>query len=104
MQQHYELGQYLRRRYKDLLPSVYNVDDIYVRSSDVDRALQSATWNLLGLYPPTVENTDQHFQFVPIHTAPIEQDKKIARIPSTTDVSGISLRQAMQAVFAQTVS
>ncbi|KAJ8944268.1 hypothetical protein NQ318_009645 [Aromia moschata] len=50
-QRHYELGKWFRNRYDSFLPKIYSPDDIYVRSSDVDRTLMSAAANLAGLYP-----------------------------------------------------
>lgn len=51
---HYDLGQRLRKRYVvDLafLPGSYSRDALYVRSTDIDRTLMSATSQLMGLYP-----------------------------------------------------
>ena len=51
----YDLGQFLRQRYmKDhqLLNETYHHNQVYIRSSDVDRCVQSAETQLAGLYPP----------------------------------------------------
>ncbi|PSN43945.1 hypothetical protein C0J52_03761 [Blattella germanica] len=77
-EQHYELGQWLRNRYKDFLPELYNRDDIYVRSTDVDRTLMSAASNLAGLYPPEgrqIWHKNMHWQPIPIHTMPEKEDE-----------------------------
>ncbi|KAJ8916057.1 hypothetical protein NQ315_010925 [Exocentrus adspersus] len=74
----YRLGQWLRERYSGFLPDVYNVSDIYVRSTDTDRALISAQANLAGLYPPIKnEKADdvQLPQYIPIHTLPTNEDQ-----------------------------
>ncbi|XP_067883590.1 lysosomal acid phosphatase-like, partial [Heterodontus francisci] len=78
MRQHYELGQYLRRRYKDFLNSSYDRHQIYVRSTDVDRTLMSAESDLAGLYPPhghQIFNPDVNWQPIPVHTVPEKYDK-----------------------------
>eukprot|EP00357_Protocruzia_adherens_P033549 CAMPEP_0115010638 /NCGR_PEP_ID=MMETSP0216-20121206/23443_1 /TAXON_ID=223996 /ORGANISM="Protocruzia adherens, Strain Boccale" /LENGTH=339 /DNA_ID=CAMNT_0002378907 /DNA_START=990 /DNA_END=2009 /DNA_ORIENTATION=+ len=55
MRQHYLLGKELRRRYVDkegLLSASYVPTELYVRSSDYNRTIQSAQSQLMGLYPP----------------------------------------------------
>ncbi|XP_072374836.1 prostatic acid phosphatase-like [Scyliorhinus torazame] len=78
MRQHYELGQYLRRRYKDFLNSLYEREEIYVRSTDIDRTLMSAESDLAGLYPPhggQIFNPDLKWQPIPVHTVPVKDEK-----------------------------
>lgn len=78
---HYELGRYLRSRYDGFLPAVYSVNDIYVRSTDVDRTLMSVEANLAGLYPPTssqIWNKNISWQPIPIHTTPEHEDALLA--------------------------
>ncbi|XP_067833612.1 lysosomal acid phosphatase [Heptranchias perlo] len=78
MRQHYELGQYLRHRYKDFLNSSYDRQEIYVRSTDVDRTLMSAEADLAALYPPQghqVFHLDLNWQPIPVHTVPVKEDK-----------------------------
>lgn len=61
MQQHYELGQFLRRVYVDnlkFLPETYDPRYIYVRSSEVDRCIRSAMSLLSGLYPAVTPNDE----------------------------------------------
>ncbi|PXF42081.1 Prostatic acid phosphatase [Gracilariopsis chorda] len=63
---HYELGKRLRQRYVDtgFLPEAYSPRDVYVRSTDIDRTLVSATSQMTGLYPPgTAANTDVRVRF-----------------------------------------
>ncbi|XP_072374846.1 lysosomal acid phosphatase-like [Scyliorhinus torazame] len=83
MRQHYELGQYLRRRYKDFLNSSYEREEIYVRSTDIDRTLMSAQSDLAGLYPPhgrQIFNPDLKWQPIPVHTVPVK-DEKFLKFP-----------------------
>lgn len=80
-QQHYELGQWLRNRYSSLVNETYSKNEIYVRSTDVDRALMSAQSNLAGLYPPKgkdVWKQDLAWQPIPVHTVPKKHDKTLA--------------------------
>lgn len=85
MQHEYELGLKLHQRYMidlALLPTKYQPNTIYVRSTDFDRTIMSAQSLLLGLYPLGSGPSDHHstpalpsgFQPVPIHTVPMSQD------------------------------
>ncbi|XP_054734328.1 prostatic acid phosphatase [Anastrepha obliqua] len=79
--QHYELGKWLRQRYHSLLNLTYSEDEIYVRSTDIDRTLASAMSNLAGLYPPVgneIWNKDIAWQPIPVHTIPERLDKELA--------------------------
>lgn len=71
------MGQWLRKRYGSLLSDTYSKDEIYVRSTDVDRTLMSALSNLAGLYEPVkkdIWNPDIHWQPIPVHTQPEKTD------------------------------
>ncbi|XP_044761077.1 lysosomal acid phosphatase-like [Coccinella septempunctata] len=77
IQQHYNLGRWLRERYADFIPSKYNKKDIYVRSASADRCLMSAASNLAGLYPPTEDqiwNPNLPWRPIPIHSKPKSED------------------------------
>jgi hypothetical protein len=85
MQQAYQLGLKLNQRYKvdnQLLPTNYQVNTIYIRSTDYDRTLMSAQSLLMGLYPlgtgPALPDANPalpaNFQPIPIHTVPTAQD------------------------------
>ncbi|XP_060069590.1 lysosomal acid phosphatase-like isoform X2 [Ylistrum balloti] len=80
MNQHYELGQWIRNRYMGFLSSNYNNTEMLVTSSDEDRCLMSAACNLAGLYPPAGEqvwNSNMTWQPIPIHTKPKYEDNRI---------------------------
>ncbi|XP_074025808.1 testicular acid phosphatase homolog [Leptinotarsa decemlineata] len=78
----FNLGKWLRRRYSGFISEKYNAQEIFVRSSDVDRTLMSAAANLAGLYYST--NSSEMWQDglpwdpVPIHTAPEDDDEIVA--------------------------
>ncbi|XP_035775873.1 prostatic acid phosphatase-like [Anopheles albimanus] len=78
---HLQLGKWLRARYNSLLRPTYSNDELYVRSTDVDRTLMSAEANLAGLYPPQgsdVWDTGLTWQPIPVHTVPEELDAVLA--------------------------
>ncbi|NWS40217.1 PPAP phosphatase, partial [Probosciger aterrimus] len=81
IQQQYELGQYLRRRYSYFLSVVYKqceASTIYVQSTDCDYTLMSAQASLAGLYPPTQDqiwNPGILWQPIPVHTVPLSHDR-----------------------------
>uniref|UniRef100_A0A8C3IGH8 acid phosphatase n=1 Tax=Chrysemys picta bellii TaxID=8478 RepID=A0A8C3IGH8_CHRPI len=78
IQRQYELGQYMRKRYKHFLSTVYNQFEIYVQSTDADPTLMSAQASLAGLYPVAgnqVWNPKILWQPIPVHTMPVSHDK-----------------------------
>ncbi|KAJ8982319.1 hypothetical protein NQ317_006664 [Molorchus minor] len=50
--QHFELGRFTRRRYRDFLPLRYTREDFSVQSTILDRTFMSAASQLSGLFPP----------------------------------------------------
>lgn len=82
MQQEYELGKYLHKRYKALIPAdVYPNKLVYVQSTDRERTLMSAGSVLAGLFPPTENqrwNKNILWQPIPIHTIPLNMDHVLA--------------------------
>uniref|UniRef100_A0A336M3V2 acid phosphatase n=1 Tax=Culicoides sonorensis TaxID=179676 RepID=A0A336M3V2_CULSO len=80
-QQQYELGQWLRNRYNSLVTEKFSNKNIYVRSTDVDRAIMSAQSNLAGFFPPKgldVWKPDLDWQPIPVHTVPEKHDKVLS--------------------------
>ncbi|KRX05924.1 hypothetical protein PPERSA_01002 [Pseudocohnilembus persalinus] len=49
--QHYVLGKHLREEYGDFLDETFSQSQMYVRSININRTLQSAQSQLYGLYP-----------------------------------------------------
>ncbi|XP_055307975.1 prostatic acid phosphatase-like [Sitodiplosis mosellana] len=85
--QQYELGKYIRRRYlKKLISEYYLPNEVYIRSTDVDRTLISAQCNLAGLYPPTGQQVWQasfKWQPIPVHTVALESDYLLYPVPTS---------------------
>uniref|UniRef100_A0ABM5GPL8 acid phosphatase n=1 Tax=Pogona vitticeps TaxID=103695 RepID=A0ABM5GPL8_9SAUR len=80
MQQQYELGQYIKKRYSNFLSHAYKREEILVQSSETDRTIMSAQANLAGMFPPTGEqvwNPDLLWQPVPVHIVPKGHSPKL---------------------------
>lgn len=78
-ERHYEFGQWIRNRYTNFLPEEYSPNDIYIRSTNVDRAIMSGAANLAGLYRPNKkqqwnDNVGKLWQPIPIHSVPRNMD------------------------------
>uniref|UniRef100_A0A8R1IYD1 Acid phosphatase n=1 Tax=Caenorhabditis japonica TaxID=281687 RepID=A0A8R1IYD1_CAEJA len=74
--QQYRLGQWLRKRYGKWLGDRFEINAVYVRSSDYNRTLMSAMANMAGLFPPKQPIGDGLlWQPVPVHTRPKPMDK-----------------------------
>ncbi|XP_026947363.1 prostatic acid phosphatase isoform X3 [Sagmatias obliquidens] len=95
MEQHYELGQYIRKRYEKFLNKSYKHEQVFVRSTDIDRALMSALTNLAALFPPegiSVWNPSLPWQPIPVHTVPVSEDRDFIEIlPKFTGYHGQDL-------------
>jgi len=80
---HLQLGKFLRKNYGDFLAPFYNPEEIYIRSTDVDRTLMSAQSNLAGLFPPHLNETWSAdiagWQPLPVHTVPHKSDMLLVR-------------------------
>ncbi|XP_047472576.1 prostatic acid phosphatase-like isoform X1 [Penaeus chinensis] len=73
----YALGRWLRNRYKNFISEKWIPEEVYVRSTDVDRTLMSAACNLAALYYPEKParfEEDVAWLPTPIHTAPLSED------------------------------
>ena len=77
---HYNFGRFLRERYNGFLSDVYSPKEIFVQSSDADRAIMSALSNMAGMWPPSPNDPKSNWnaalpwQPVPIHTIPKSLD------------------------------
>lgn len=97
----FELGQFIRQRYgQRLIPSTYSDNDIYIRSTDVERVLASANDLLAGLYPPATDehawNTCLPWQPIAVHTVPSDEEWLIfGDVPKTC----ARLMQLMESVM-----
>ena len=75
--QQYLLGQFLRDRYSTLISDRYSPKEVYVRSTDVDRTMESAMANLAGMFPPTATdkwNEQLNWNPIPVHVVPESSD------------------------------
>lgn len=88
MDQMFQAGEFVRKHYQKpgFLSDVYSPQDVYVRSSDYSRTLNSAFSFLLGLYPPRNQSLNvtyarqvfyapYNIQQVPVHTVAAENDQ-----------------------------
>ncbi|EGT57525.1 hypothetical protein CAEBREN_02820 [Caenorhabditis brenneri] len=74
MQQLHELGDFFRHQYVDtgFIPANFSVKEVYLRSSDSDRALVSAQAFLYGMYPAAGGyqwSADTDWQPLPVHAS-----------------------------------
>lgn len=71
----YKLGKFIRKRYENFLTD--NIREVYSRSSDVDRCIESSHSLLAGMYPPSKRfewNKDLPWTPAPVHTVPAPDD------------------------------
>ncbi|KAG8521462.1 Testicular acid phosphatase [Galemys pyrenaicus] len=82
VRQQLELGRFLRSRYKAFLSPEYRREEVYVRSTDFDRTLESAQANLAGLFPEAAPGRPEAaWRPIPVHTVPVAEDK-LLRFPT----------------------
>ncbi|KAM9307681.1 prostatic acid phosphatase-like [Gastrophryne carolinensis] len=80
MEQQYELGKYLRKRYYGFINETYSRQEVFVRSTDMDRTIMSVLVNLAGLFPPVerqIWNQNFTWQPIPVHTVPLQEDNML---------------------------
>ncbi|XP_054566125.1 testicular acid phosphatase isoform X2 [Eptesicus fuscus] len=82
VRQQLELGRFLRSRYEAFLSPEYRREEVYVRSTDFDRTLESAQANLAGLFPEAGPGRPEAaWRPIPVHTVPVTEDK-LLRFPT----------------------
>uniref|UniRef100_A0A8C0L718 acid phosphatase n=1 Tax=Canis lupus dingo TaxID=286419 RepID=A0A8C0L718_CANLU len=82
VRQQLELGRFLRSRYEAFLSPEYRREEVYVRSTDFDRTLESAQANLAGLFPEAAPGRPEAaWRPIPVHTVPVTEDK-LLRFPT----------------------
>ncbi|XP_058386717.1 testicular acid phosphatase [Diceros bicornis minor] len=81
VRQQLELGRFLRSRYENFLSPEYRREEVYIRSTDFDRTLESAQANLAGLFPEAAPGRPESaWRPIPVHTVPTSEDK-LLRFP-----------------------
>ena len=73
----YNLGLWLRERYGKLVSERFDPDEIFVRSTNIDRTLMSGQCVMTAFYYPdkkTRFNESIPWMPIPIHTAPTGAD------------------------------
>nr|XP_006208480.1 testicular acid phosphatase [Vicugna pacos] len=81
VRQQLELGRFLRSRYEAFLSPEYQREEVYIRSTDFDRTLESAQANLAGLFPEAAPGrSEATWKPIPVHTVPVAEDK-LLRFP-----------------------
>ncbi|CAH0663668.1 unnamed protein product [Spodoptera exigua] len=78
----YQLGQFIRRRYDELLSPTFNKSEIYVRSTDSTRAKMTVLTALAAVYPAPTDNWSDKINWTPIPytTVPPKYDFNLATV------------------------
>nr|CAD7406431.1 unnamed protein product [Timema cristinae] len=76
--QNFLLGRALRQRYGRFMSDEYVPNEVYVMSSDADRAIMGSQLTLAGIYTPVPTDQKWHseidWQPIPVHTLPAYMD------------------------------
>lgn len=73
----YDIGLFLRDRYKNFLNDHYKAEEVYAYSTDIHRTKMSLQLVLAGLYPPTdltIWNPNLMWSPIPYNNVPAEFD------------------------------
>ncbi|XP_055336665.1 prostatic acid phosphatase-like [Paramacrobiotus metropolitanus] len=84
MKQQFELGKFFKQRYQKLLDPLYGPNQVYIRSSETDRTLQSAEAFAAGLFPPDGEAKwdnvlGQMWRPISVHTVPLSEENLLTK-------------------------
>ncbi|VDP29137.1 unnamed protein product [Echinostoma caproni] len=73
IEQEFELGRWMRKKYGNFIPSEYNASDFHMRSTDIDRTLMSAESVIAGVFlnsSTPLAGYGIHWRPIPVHTVP----------------------------------
>ncbi|KAI5646310.1 histidine phosphatase superfamily (branch 2) domain-containing protein [Phthorimaea operculella] len=72
----YRLGEFIRRRYDELITPKYNDSEIYIRSTDITRTKMTILTALAAIFPPVGENWSEDINWTPVSytTVPVQND------------------------------
>ncbi|XP_060806456.1 prostatic acid phosphatase [Amyelois transitella] len=72
----YKLGEFIRKRYDNLLGDQYNSSNVYIRSTDFTRTKMTILTALAAVYPPGRKKWSDtiHWTPVPYTTVPVKYD------------------------------
>ncbi|KAI5639691.1 histidine phosphatase superfamily (branch 2) domain-containing protein [Phthorimaea operculella] len=72
----YRLGEFIRRRYDELIAPRYNDSEIFIRSTDYTRCKMTVLTALAAIFPPVGETWSKDVNWVPVPytTVPLEND------------------------------
>ncbi|KAI5646287.1 histidine phosphatase superfamily (branch 2) domain-containing protein [Phthorimaea operculella] len=72
----YRLGEFIRRRYDELIAPKYNDSEIYIRAGDITRTKMTALTALSAIFPPVGENWSEDINWTPVPytTLPAQSD------------------------------
>ncbi|CAH0663670.1 unnamed protein product [Spodoptera exigua] len=82
----YQLGQFIRRRYDELLSPNFNKSEIYIRSTESTRAKMTVLTALAAVYPAPEDNWSQDVNWTPVPytTVPAKYDFNLASLNCPT--------------------
>ncbi|KER33542.1 hypothetical protein T265_00653 [Opisthorchis viverrini] len=104
--QEFQLGQWIRQRYNEYIPSMYNGSELHMRSTDVDRTLMSAQAVAAGIYQNASSPLQDYgipWRPIPVHTVRQEADVllSIAKCPCLDVLRKIQMNSDAAISFEQ---